>query len=360
MTIDMSSCTGCGACTAACQAENNIPVVGKREVAKGREMAWIRVDRYYMGESLDDPSAMSHQPVACVHCENAPCETVCPVNATTHGREGTNDMVYNRCIGTRYCANNCPYKVRRFNFFDYAQTKFNGTWVGQELLGRPQNINFIPPSLREKMDEISKMQQNPDVTVRGRGVMEKCSYCVQRVNRARFETKLQHLAGIPEGFFEVACQQACPSSAITFGDTLDPQSAVSRTRASGRNFMLLGYLNTRPRTTHMARVTNPNPALVPEARREEWEHDPFSHGGPGGGHGTEDPGVGEHGTGEPGHDAPAGGAGVENLHSFRRVPARRSEDSGYLGSLSVLGNGTPGSGIVGTLVEGIVKGGVLA
>jgi len=351
MTIDMSTCTGCGTCTAACQSENNIPVVGKREVAKGREMTWIRVDRYYMGDSLDNPEAMIHQPVACVHCENAPCEVVCPVNATVHGRQGTNDMVYNRCIGTRYCANNCPYKVRRFNFFDYAQAKFNGTWVGEELVGRPANVNFIPPSLREKMDEISKMHQNPDVTVRGRGVMEKCSYCMQRVNRARYESKLQDLVGIPEGFFQVACQQACPSGAITFGDILNPESAVSKTRASGRNFMLLGYLNTRPRTTHMARVDNPNPVLVSEGRRSEWEQDPFHHAehGEHGEHGGSD---GEHGgDGHEGgdHGVPAGEHDT-NLHTFRRVPSRRGEDSGYLGSLSVLGS---------VLGEG-VKGGLLA
>jgi molybdopterin-containing oxidoreductase family iron-sulfur binding subunit len=198
MTIDLSTCTGCGTCTIACQAENNIPIVGKKETAKGREMTWIRVDRYFIGDiskgdldNINEPAAIYHQPVACVHCENAPCETVCPVNATVHGPEGINYMVYNRCIGTRYCANNCPYKVRRFNFFDYGVTKFNGDYVGKELVEKygPDrggitgsgthnkiNPNLIPPRLRDKLDEISKMQKNPDVTVRSRGVMEKCTY----------------------------------------------------------------------------------------------------------------------------------------------------------------------------------------
>ncbi len=177
MTIDLATCTGCGVCTIACQAENNIPIVGKKETAKGREMAWIRVDRYYYsgdgntGSDWRHPDGMVYQPVACVHCENAPCETVCPVNATSHGPEGMNYMVYNRCIGTRYCANNCPYKVRRFNFFDYGVKKFNGDFIGQGITGRPDNVNFIPPRLREKLNEIEKLQKNPDVTVRSRGVM---------------------------------------------------------------------------------------------------------------------------------------------------------------------------------------------
>jgi molybdopterin-containing oxidoreductase family iron-sulfur binding subunit len=205
MTIDMTTCTGCGACTIACQAENNIAIVGKKEVAKGREMTWIRVDRYFAGHDFNDPEQMLHQPVACVHCENAPCETVCPVNATVHGPEGINYMTYNRCIGTRYCANNCPYKVRRFNFFDYGVTRFNGDYYFKDIIEhvpKPSNHgngstahnqlnpNLIPPRLREKLEQISRMQKNPDVTVRSRGVMEKCSYCIQRINAARIEMKL--------------------------------------------------------------------------------------------------------------------------------------------------------------------------
>jgi molybdopterin-containing oxidoreductase family iron-sulfur binding subunit len=293
MTIDMNACSGCGVCTVACQAENNIPVVGKSEVAKGREMHWIRVDRYFVGEDLNSPDEILLQPVACVHCENAPCETVCPVNATIHGPEGTNNMAYNRCIGTRYCANNCPYKVRRFNFFDYAVAKFRGgldrTYVTgaaaeafDETVGsdRTFNENFIPPRLRKKLDEIQKMQFNPDVTVRSRGVMEKCTYCIQRINGARQEVKIKgiwndadQVGPIPDGYFQVACQQACPTGAIVFGDILDPAAKVAHERITGRSYLLLGYLNTRPRTSYLMRVRNPN-----EAIRVFDEHDPLDHG----------------------------------------------------------------------------------
>jgi molybdopterin-containing oxidoreductase family iron-sulfur binding subunit len=207
--------------------------------------------------------------VACVQCENAPCETVCPVNATTHGPEGINYMVYNRCIGTRYCANNCPYKVRRFNFFDYGVTKFNGRYYGEEEVpgGGPENKNLIPPRLREKLDQISRLQKNPDVTVRSRGVMEKCTYCIQRINAARIECKLNDIRGgggeniVPDGFLQTACQQACPSDSIVFGDLLDAESRVHKTRNHGRSYLLLGFLNTRPRTSHMVAVKNPNTNL---------------------------------------------------------------------------------------------------
>jgi molybdopterin-containing oxidoreductase family iron-sulfur binding subunit len=235
---------------------------------------------------------MYHQPVACVHCENAPCETVCPVNATIHGPEGINYMTYNRCIGTRYCANNCPYKVRRFNFFDYGVTKFNGDYFFKEVVEKvaPErggitgsnehnkiNPNLIPPRLRQKLDEISRMQKNPDVTVRSRGVMEKCSYCIQRINAARIETKLDGLDNIPEGFFQVACQQACPSNSITFGDTLDEKSQLFKMKTNARSYALLGYINTRPRTSHMLRLMNPNPNLVSAERKAVWDK-PLGHG----------------------------------------------------------------------------------
>lgn len=333
MTIDQNACTGCGACTIACQSENNIPVVGKKEVAKGREMTWIRVDRYFTGD-MDAPDQMLHQPVACVHCENAPCETVCPVNATIHGPEGINYMTYNRCIGTRYCANNCPYKVRRFNFFDYGVTKFNGDYIGKEIFDKVGDIqpgaegitgsgaynkinpNLIPPRLRDKLDEISRMQKNPDVTVRSRGVMEKCSYCIQRINAAKIETKLQGLDGIPEGFFQSACQQACPSDAIVFGDMLLSTSRVKAMKANARSYQLLGYLDTRPRTSHMVRIMNPNPALCDAARKEAWEN-PFGHEGGGEEHGGEHPG-------EPGKQ------------TFID-PRRGAADRGYALSLRVLG-----------------------
>jgi MoCo/4Fe-4S cofactor protein with predicted Tat translocation signal len=289
MSIDLATCVGCGACTVACQAENNIPIVGKKEVAKGREMTWIRVDRYYTGADLEHPDEMLHQPVACVHCENAPCETVCPVNATVHGPEGLNYMVYNRCIGTRYCANNCPYKVRRFNFFDYGVAKYRGDYAGQGVFpqaGR-RNVNLVPPRLRQKLDEISKLQMNPDVTVRSRGVMEKCTYCIQRINAARAECRISDIRGpggewiVPDGFFQTACEQACPTGSIVFGDILDPESRVANVRDTDRAYLLLGFLNTRPRTTYRMRIRNPNPAI-----RVYDLHDPFEHGagdGEGGG-----------------------------------------------------------------------------
>jgi molybdopterin-containing oxidoreductase family iron-sulfur binding subunit len=314
MSIDLTSCVGCGACTVACQAENNIPIVGPKEVAKGREMQWIRIDRYF-GTGSDNPLGDSDpkfftMPVACVHCENAPCEVVCPVNATVHGPEGTNNMAYNRCIGTRYCSNNCPYKVRRFNYFDYATKQFRGGLgqIAEPLEGLPAQVpdalkpageNFVPPRLREKKIEVSTLQYNPHVTVRSRGLMEKCTYCIQRVNSARVETKLHDLEIIPDGFFQVACEQACPTGAIVFGDIYDyadyrdddgttrAGSRVQLKRNSQRSYALLAYLNTRPRTTHQIRVHNPNPEWVKELaaagdeeaakRVHSWES-PFHHG----------------------------------------------------------------------------------
>ena len=249
MVIDLSTCTGCNACVTACTAENNIPIVGKDQVIKGREMHWIRVDRYYTGEP-DEPESVS-QPVACMQCENAPCETVCPVNATVHNEEGLNVMAYNRCIGTRYCANNCPYKVRRFNFFDYNQRSLDKLYLG--------------PLAPKGTEETIKLQKNPNVTVRMRGVMEKCTFCVQRIEEAKIGARVRARdsadLGIPSGTLQTACQQACPADAIVFGDLKNEKDEVGKLRSLPQNYSLLDYLNVGPRLTYLGRIRNPNPAM---------------------------------------------------------------------------------------------------
>jgi MoCo/4Fe-4S cofactor protein with predicted Tat translocation signal len=256
MTIDMNTCIGCNACVTACQAENNISVVGKEQVSKSREMHWIRIDRYYSG-SDEDPDVV-WQPVACVHCEKAPCEPVCPVAATVHSHEGLNQMVYNRCVGTRYCSNNCPYKVRRFNYLNWSdnQAQF-------EKQKQPWRTRLIPGPVNEPKEngiELLRMLNNPDVTVRGRGVMEKCTYCVQRINDARIESKK---AGrkIADGDIVTACESACPTEAIIFGNIGDKDSRVAKMRKDPRSYLLLEELQTRPRTSHLAKLRNPNPNI---------------------------------------------------------------------------------------------------
>jgi molybdopterin-containing oxidoreductase family iron-sulfur binding subunit len=310
MTVDLNACVGCGTCVVACQSENNIPIVGKDQVLRGREMHWLRVDRYFTTDPkrkhnpsrfdprsdmnqtdeqqqfqswIDDVQAVN-QPMMCSHCESAPCENVCPVAATVHDQEGLNVMAYNRCIGTRYCSNNCPYKVRRFNFLDYNKRPL------KELNGSTRFGTYYPTTLTHKTDgewdllrwwkdsnsgmrtedewDLIKLSKNPDVTVRMRGVMEKCTYCTQRIEHAKITQKVKagasdnvRLTEAAGNIPKTACQQACPAGAIVFGDVSDADSSVSKLKLSPLNYSVLGDLLTKPRTTYLARVRNPNPAM---------------------------------------------------------------------------------------------------
>ncbi len=272
MTVDLNSCIGCSACMTACQAENNIPIVGKEQVIGGREMHWIRTDRYFASEGGDaDEPEMVSQPMMCQHCENAPCETVCPVNATVHSEDGLNVMAYNRCIGTRYCANNCPFKVRRFNFFDYNQRSITGLYKWNLLS-------------EKGMAESLQMQKNPNVTVRMRGVMEKCTFCVQRIQEAKIAAKVH--AGdsgvqprVPADAFTSACAQVCPTDAIVFGDLRNPESKVSKLNKDQRSYRLLEYLNTQNRVSYLARIRNPNPKMPDASRAGSASRDAHGHHG---------------------------------------------------------------------------------
>ena len=281
MAIDLSSCVGCSSCMIACQSENNIPIVGKYQVANNREMHWIRIDRYYTGkpDENEDNIQVINQPMLCQHCESAPCENVCPVNATVHDNEGLNVMAYNRCVGTRYCSNNCPYKVRRFNFFDYNRRpleQLEGPYYTTPLTHKTDGeLDLIrwwkdPDRGNKPADEweLLKMVKNPDVTVRMRGVMEKCSYCLQRIEGAKITQKVK--AGASGDWMlteakgtvpKTACQQACPAEAIVFGNIADPDSRVSKLKAQDRNYNVLDFLLTKPRTTYLARIRNPNPEM---------------------------------------------------------------------------------------------------
>jgi len=286
MSVDLNNCVGCGACVLACQAENNVPIVGKDQVFRNREMHWLRIDRYFSGAGdkfttdkdaqqnamVDDPQAIN-QPMMCQHCENAPCESVCPVNATVHDEEGLNVMAYNRCVGTRYCSNNCAYKVRRFNFLDFNKRSLDqlkGPFYSSPMVGSTEGEWTIkrwwknPDVGIRPQDEwdILKLIRNPDVTVRMRGVMEKCTLCVQRIEQAKISQKVKAgLSGdvaVPDGIIKTACQQACPAEVFVFGNQLDPNSRVSKLQKSDRNYEVLGFLETRPRVTYLARLRNPN------------------------------------------------------------------------------------------------------
>lgn len=275
MSIDLSKCTGCNACVIACQSENNVPIVGREQVLNSREMHWLRLDRYFQGD--EENAQVVQEPVACMHCETAPCEQVCPVAATVHTEEGINAMAYNRCIGTRYCANNCPFKVRRFNYFNY-----------NEEIGVGYGVDAFPGTLENANRKLQALVMNPDVTVRGRGVMEKCTYCIQRVEQGKIAARRED-RGIRDGDVVTACQSACASNAIEFGNIADPESKVSKKHADVRSYGMLEQLNVKPRTEYLARVRNPHRRLMTARQLDDLANLKAPHHG-------------DHGHGEGGHD----------------------------------------------------------
>jgi Fe-S-cluster-containing dehydrogenase component len=281
MSIDLNKCFGCNACVVACQSENNVPIVGKEQVIRSREMHWIRVDRYFQGD--EDHANVVTQPMACQHCETAPCEQVCPVAATVHTDEGLNAMTYNRCIGTRYCANNCPYKVRRFNYFNY------NTEVGVGY-----GIDAYPSTIEKANRKLQALVLNPDVTVRGRGVMEKCTYCVQRIEAGKIDARKEGGRPIRDGEIKTACQMACPSGAIEFGNIHDESAVVTKKRNDRRAYGMLSQLNVKPRTMYLAKIRNTHPRLMTSIQLADLQkygtpkaHGEGGHGESGHGHGDD-------------------------------------------------------------------------
>ena len=300
MSVDLTKCIGCNACVVACQSENNVPIVGKEQVINSREMHWLRVDRYFQGD--EENADVVQQPVACMHCETAPCEQVCPVAATVHTDDGINAMAYNRCIGTRYCANNCPFKVRRFNYFNY-----------NEDVGVGYGINAFPASIENANRKLQQLVLNPDVTVRGRGVMEKCTYCVQRVEQAKIEARREGDGEIADGAVVTACQAACPTNAIEFGNVGDADSKVAKKHADIRSYGMLAQLNVKPRTRYLARIRNTHPMLMTRVQLTDLTElePPHHHAGHEAAHGEESHGEGGRGShGEDGH----GGEGHGGEH----------------------------------------------
>ncbi|EMI27128.1 TAT-variant-translocated molybdopterin oxidoreductase [Rhodopirellula europaea] len=297
MSIDLTKCLGCNGCVIACQSENNVPIVGKEQVGNSREMHWLRIDRYFQGDP--DVADIVQEPVTCMHCETAPCEQVCPVAATVHTNEGLNAMTYNRCIGTRYCANNCPYKVRRFNYFNY------NTEVGVGY-----GIDAYPGTIENANRKLQQLVLNPDVTVRGRGVMEKCTYCVQRIEHAKIDARKDGGRPVRDGEIVTACQAACPTNAIEFGNIADSESAVAKAKADIRSYGMLSQLNVKPRTTYKARIRNTPLALMTRSQIDDLSLEKPHHGHEEHGeHGHDDHGSDDHGhvEGEHGHDDHAHG-----------------------------------------------------
>ncbi|QDT09899.1 TAT-variant-translocated molybdopterin oxidoreductase [Planctomycetes bacterium K23_9] len=290
MAIDLSKCVGCNACVVACQSENNVPIVGREQILNSREMHWLRLDRYFQGDA--ENADIVQQPVACMHCETAPCEQVCPVAATVHTKEGLNAMAYNRCIGTRYCANNCPFKVRRFNYFNYNAD-----------IGVGYGVDSFPGNIESANRKLQALVMNPEVTVRGRGVMEKCTYCVQRIEKAKIETRKDGGRQIEDGDVVTACQAACPSKAIEFGNLTNPESAVSKQHADPRSYGMLSQLNVKPRTEYLAKVRNTPGSLMTAAQLKDLATITAPHHGGHGDHGDDHHGDEHHdGDGHEGDD----------------------------------------------------------